>query len=73
MPAKDKSPEIPTSNLLLWTEDQAASHLNICARTLRQFRLGGKVPFLKLNSSVRYSPAALAEWIAKNQGKTVEA
>lgn len=53
-----------TSPLLL-TEPEAAEALRICARTLRKARQGGKIKFVLIGRTVRYTLDDLGEFVAK--------
>jgi hypothetical protein len=51
----------------LLTELQAALRLNISTRTLQSWRRRGFGPaFIRVGRSIRYSQAALIEWMSKN-------
>ena len=58
-----------TNSLL--TDVELASRLGISVRTIRNWRLTGDGPgHLKLGKSVRYSPEAVAEWLAGCERKS---
>jgi excisionase family DNA binding protein len=57
--------------MCLMTTKQAAELLCISHRTLEQMRLKGGGPvYLKVGRLVRYSSAALDEWLLANQRKS---
>ncbi|WP_422125281.1 helix-turn-helix domain-containing protein [Sphingobium arseniciresistens] len=45
------------------TEEQAASWLSICPRTLRKLRTDGKIHYVLIRSSVRYTMDDLARFV----------
>jgi excisionase family DNA binding protein len=47
----------------LLTVKQLAQLLNVSARTLRDWTLKRKIPFLKINGAVRFSAPAIAQWV----------
>jgi excisionase family DNA binding protein len=59
--------------LLLLDNASAAEMLSISPRTLVKLREGGELPFVRLQDGtkgIRYSLAALEEWIAQRQTTT---
>lgn len=52
-----------TTTVIFLTEAQAAEHLSLSPKTLRNWRsLGDGPPFLRLGSAVRYHQEALNTW-----------
>jgi excisionase family DNA binding protein len=66
----DKTTTLPVAWLLLNSKEAAAA-MGISTKTLWTLTAGGKVPCIRLGKLVRYSPAALQEWIDGINGKTV--
>jgi hypothetical protein len=60
----DIPPPIPP---LLLGEKDAARALGLSPRSLFNLRQHEGLPFLKIGTRVMYSPAALAQWVAKRQ------
>jgi excisionase family DNA binding protein len=62
-------PEVPATLApiarLLLTPKQAAAALGISPRLLWSLTKSGEVPVIRLRRAVRYSPAALQQWIAR--------
>jgi excisionase family DNA binding protein len=58
----------PTSAPQLLTPEQTAERLGVSVTTLATWRCTKRValPFVKLGSAVRYSEAAVADFIAKH-------
>jgi hypothetical protein len=50
------------------TPDQEAIRLNLSPRTMAKARSTGhpSIPFIKIGKTVRYDPAAVDLWLAKN-------
>lgn len=59
----------PVTESLLIGELEAARLLNLHPKTLYTLRKRGQIPFVKLDAAVRYSPAALREWITDRQAE----
>ena len=72
-PAGPPAPTSPPVNLpieagkLLLTEREAAKALSICPRTLWQLRTDGEIPCIRVGRAVRYDPADLRAWVARNR------
>ena len=66
----DKTTTVPVARLLLNSKEAAAS-MGISTKTLWTLTVGGKIPCIRLGKLVRYSPAALQDWIDANNGKIV--
>ena len=48
----------------LWTVDDVACFLGVAPKTVRKWQLNGTLPFVKLGGKlVRFSPAAVQEWV----------
>lgn len=50
---------------LLWTPKEAAAALGISERLLWSKAKLGDIPCVRINKAVRYSPAALQQWIER--------
>lgn len=61
-------PKLPAP--LLWTVARAAEELSISEGHLYRLVKQKRVPFVRVESSVRFSPAALQKWL---QDKQIEA
>lgn len=63
-----------TIERVLNTPEQEAERINIPVRTLAKARSTGypSIPFVKVGKTVRYNPAAVDEWLAKNSHNKVE-
>ena len=57
-----------TSTLTLNTPKQEAERLRISERTMAKARCTGQpaIPYIKIGKTVRYDPAAVDAWLAKN-------
>src|SRR5262245_50004485 len=53
---------------ILWTAAEAAMALRISRRLLWTKTKIGEIPCIRIGRAVRYSPAALQEWIASRKG-----
>jgi hypothetical protein len=53
---------------ILNTPEQEAIRLNLSPRTMAKARSTGhpSIPFIKIGKTVRYDPAAVDLWLAKN-------
>lgn len=49
----------------LLTEPQAAEALQLCAKTLRKARQQGRLSFIRIGRTIRYSPQDLQEFIER--------
>jgi excisionase family DNA binding protein len=63
----------PTPPKLLLTAREAAAALSMSERTLWGLTHSGEIPAIRIGRSVRYSVAALAQWIARRQAAAVQA
>ncbi|GEL75666.1 helix-turn-helix domain-containing protein [Myxococcus virescens] len=52
----------------LWTRDEVCAYLKMGSTWVREKTASGELPCLKLGRSVRYSPAAIKEWV-EQQGR----
>jgi DNA-binding transcriptional MerR regulator len=52
-------------SLTLWTEAQLAEDIGVSLRTIRYWRTQGKLPYLKLNNTIRFRPESVAAALAK--------
>lgn len=46
----------------LWTAFDVAAYLNVSVHTVRKWRQYDRIPYLKINGSVRYVPADVMAW-----------
>ena len=60
----------PEPEPLLLEPREAARMLRISERTLSTFTANGTLPVTRIGRSVRYSPDALREWIARQMEGT---
>jgi excisionase family DNA binding protein len=65
----DPIPLAPIERLRL-TPSEAAAALRISPRLLWSKANGGEIPCVRIGKAVRYSPAALQEWIERARGST---
>jgi excisionase family DNA binding protein len=72
-PLESASRPTPTASIdiedgkLLLTEREAAKALSVCPRTLWQLRTDGQIPCIRFGRAVRYDPADLRAWVARNR------
>ena len=69
LPASEPIPLAPIVRLL-WTPKEAAAALGISPRLLWSRTKIGEIPCLRIGKAVRYSPAALQEWIGRASTET---
>jgi hypothetical protein len=62
------------STQILNTPEQESIRINISPRTMAKARSTGHpaIPYLKIGKTVRYDPAAVDLWLAKNTRNDVE-
>jgi len=54
----------------LITTPQAAIHLGVSPRTVKNLMRNGKLPYIKIGRSTRFDPDDLATFIARHRRKT---
>ena len=68
LPERPSTSELSLIPRLLLKPNEAAAALRISPRLLWSKTKLGEIPCLHIGKAVRYSPAALQEWIAKRKG-----
>lgn len=56
---------------LLWTVERAAAELSLSKQHIYRLTRENKIPFVRVGTAVRFSPAALQQWLADKQVEAV--
>lgn len=72
MPSTLNETDVNESPLLI-TEAECARLLNCCGKTLARMRKDKKIPFVPMGRAIRYSRAAIEQFIEDSQNQSLSA